>query len=125
MVTSLTVANLCGQIIATSARMSDLAGKMLDAVTAAGSGMANYSQRDPSWRNDVFAGGLRFETDGCYVCAVADVLSLAGYNDRPPEVAEKLRDAKCFNGAYLSWPDQIPVAYPKTLYYGTLGPRRN
>lgn len=81
--------------------------------------LGNYSQRDPLWRNDVFAGGLRFETDGCYVCAYADIVALAGHDDLPKEVACKLRYSGCFNGANLSYPQHIPPSYGNLRYDGT------
>lgn len=86
--------------------------------------LGNYSQRDPLWRNDVFAGGLRFETDGCYVVAVADIVRLVGYGDAPyesapPKVAANLHLAECFVGANLSHPERIPAWYPKLRYDGT------
>ena len=52
-----------------------------------------YSQRDPRWRNEVYAGGLTFAAAGCYVTCVAMIASLAGYDDDPLEVARKLREA--------------------------------
>lgn len=84
--------------------------------------MACYSQRDPVWRDKVYAGGVTFGTAGCYIVAVADVLSLAGYTDEPPEVARKLREAGCFDSpeypSYLTRPDRIPDAYPLMQYDG-------
>ena len=80
--------------------------------------VALYSQRDPRWRNLVYAGGLTFAAAGCYVTAVAMMLSLAGYEDDPPTVAAKLREANCFSGALLTRPDRIPQAYPLMRYDG-------
>ncbi len=77
-----------------------------------------YSQRDPRWRDLVYAGGLTFAAAGCYVTAVAMILSLAGYKDDPPTVAAKLREAGCFTGALLTRPDRIPQAYPLMRYDG-------
>ena len=77
-----------------------------------------YSQRDPRWRNLVYAGGLTFGQAGCYTVSVTKILSLAGYTDDPPTVAAKLRDAGCFNGALLGRPDRIPDAYPLMRYDG-------
>ncbi len=81
--------------------------------------LGNYSQRDPLWRNKAFAGGLRFETDGCYVCAVADIVAMTGDAETPPVVAATLHHYNCFNGAYLSYPERIPDAYPNLRYDGT------
>jgi len=78
-----------------------------------------YSQRDPAWRDLVYAGGLTFAAAGCYVTTVAMVLGLAGYEDDPPVVAAKLREAGCFSGALLTRPDRIPTAYPLMRYDGT------
>ena len=83
-----------------------------------GPSLTLYSQRDPRWRNLVYAGGLTFAAAGCYVTAVAMVLSLAGYEDDPPAVAAKLRKAGCFSGALLTRPDKIPQAYPLMRYDG-------
>ena len=79
-----------------------------------------YSQRDERWRNEVYSGGVTFGSAGCYVTSVAMVLSLAGYTDEPPDVAERMRTVGCFSGAYLTSPERIPVAYPKMQYDGTL-----
>ncbi len=81
--------------------------------------LGNYSQRDLLWRNEIFAGGLRFETDGCYVCAYADIVALAGYSDDPGDVARILRTNGCFNGANLSYPERGVVGYPHLCYDGT------
>lgn len=77
-----------------------------------------YSQRDPRWRNLVYAGGMTFKAAGCYVTSVAMQLSLAGYTDAPPTVAEKLCEAGCFSGALLGRPDRIPKVYPLMHYDG-------
>jgi len=79
-----------------------------------------YSMRDPRWRDLEYAGGVTFATAGCYVVAVAVVLSLAGYTDDPPEVARKLRDAGCFGGANLSRLSYIVDAYPLMRYDGPI-----
>jgi len=41
--------------------------------------MTAYSQKDPRWRNIVFAGGKTLGAAGCYVTCVAMIASLAGY----------------------------------------------
>lgn len=81
-------------------------------------GITLYSQRDPRWRNEFYSGGETFGSNGCYVTCVAMVLSLAGYTDTPPVVAQKMREAGCFSGAYLTRPDRIPDAYPLMRYDG-------
>lgn len=77
-----------------------------------------YSQRDPRWKDLIYAGDKRHGTDGCYVSAVAMILSLAGYADSPVVVAEKLRNVGAFSGAFLSKPEKIPDAYPLMRYDG-------
>jgi len=81
-----------------------------------------YSQRDPRWRNEVYAGGLTFGEAGCYTVCVAMMLSLAGYTDTPPEVAAKLREAGCYDNpqypANLTRPDRIVEPYPRMRYDG-------
>jgi len=88
-------------------------------VPPSGPRLWNWSQRDPIYRNEIYAGYLRFETDGCYVCGVSDIVTLAGYEDNPVEVARKLRNAECFDGALLRYPQRIPRAYPLLEYGGT------
>jgi len=85
-----------------------------------GPSLTLYSQRDPRWRDLVYAGGMIFGKAGCYVTAVAMILSLAGYEDDPPTVAAKLREAGCFSGALLTQPEKIPTAYPLMRYDGTV-----
>lgn len=85
-----------------------------------GASVTLYSQRDPRWRNEIYAGNLTFSQAGCYVTCVAMIASLAGYSDDPPEVARKLREAKIFSGALLARPDKIPEIYPRLHYGGTL-----
>lgn len=79
----------------------------------------NWSQRDPIWRDEIYAGYLTFGTDGCYCCCVADIVTLAGYGDNPVEVARKLNLHHCFDGALLTHPERIPSAYPLLEYTGT------
>lgn len=90
--------------------------KILDTTPA----LTLYSQRDPRWRDEIYAGGLTFGAAGCYVTCVAMMASLAGYDDEPPEVARKLREAGIFSGALLARPDKIPGIYPRLCYDGTL-----
>lgn len=74
-----------------------------------------YSQRDPRWRDKVYAGGLTFGKAGCYTVCVA---MLAG--EEPPIVAQKLQEANCYEGAHLSHPGRIPIAYPNLVWRGRL-----
>ena len=46
------------------------------------------------------------------------ILSYAGYIETPPEVAAKLRGYQCFEGGYLSKPQNIPDAYPRLTWEG-------
>jgi hypothetical protein len=87
-----------------------------------------YSQNDPRWAGQVYAGATTFETAGCYVVCVAMLATFAGYLDEPPDTAAKMRKARCFNGAMLSYPDRIPRAYerldwPPGAYYNRTGDR--
>ena len=77
-----------------------------------------YSQRDPRWRDKIYAGDVTFGQAGCYVTCVAMIASGAGYIDTPPKVAENLRKAGCFSGAFLSHPDRIPDMYPLLKWDG-------
>lgn len=83
-----------------------------------------YSQRDPRWKDDVYAGGKTFGQAGCYVVCVAMIASVANYELTPPEVAEKLRDVGCFEGPNLSYPQNIPQALPRLAYGGTIDWRK-
>jgi hypothetical protein len=78
-----------------------------------------YSQRDPRWASQVYAGGTTFAQAGCLVTCVAMIASLA-YADAPlpPDVARALRDAGAFNGALLSNPARIPVALNRLEWGG-------
>jgi len=69
--------------------------------------MTLYSQRDPRWKDEFYAGGLTFGQAGCYVCCVALIASLAGYDYGPPTMAEILREAECFAGGQLLWPERV------------------
>jgi hypothetical protein len=80
--------------------------------------MMAYSQRDPRWKDTIYAGGLTFGQAGCLVTCVAMIASLAGYEDTPPQVAEKLREANVFRGARLDYPARIPDAYPLLRWNG-------
>lgn len=82
--------------------------------------MILYSQRDPRWRDAVYAGNLTFAQAGCYVTCVAMIASLTGSDDTPPVVAGKLCNAGCFSGEFLSRPDRIPQAYPALAWDGAL-----
>ena len=86
--------------------------------------MQMYSQRDPRWRSVEYAGGVTFGSAGCYVTCVAMIASLAGYTDSPPDVASELRQAHCFQSAYLNRPDRIPDAYPDLKWDGVIDWRR-
>jgi hypothetical protein len=80
--------------------------------------MVAYSQNDPRWKDKVYAGGWTFGRGGCYTIGVADIASLAGYTDEPPEVAAKLREVGAYVGAELLHPERIPQAYPRLRWDG-------
>lgn len=82
--------------------------------------MTLYSQRDPRWRDVVYAGSKTFGAAGCYVTCVTMIASLAGYTDDPLRVAVKLREAGCFTGAELLYLARIPKAYPLLACDGIL-----
>lgn len=71
-----------------------------------------YSQRDWRWAFVKFGfGGGRFKDYGCTVTALTSLLFVAGYNLTPPQVAEKLRAVKAFQGDLLIW-SRIQLAFP-------------
>ena len=82
--------------------------------------MTLYSQRDPQWRDIVYAGGKTFGVGGCYVVCVAMIASLAGYEMAPPDVGAVLHRAGAFQGAYLSRPERIPEVFPGLRWDGAL-----
>jgi hypothetical protein len=78
-----------------------------------------YSQNDPRWANEVYAGGTTFARAGCFVVSVAMMASLVyAENILPPEVAHRLRQAGAFDGALLSNPNRIPDAYSRLAWGG-------
>lgn len=83
-----------------------------------------YSQREPAWRDVVYAGNLTFGQAGCYVTCVAMIASLAGYDHTPPQVAQNLRAAGCFDGALLTYPEWIPTVYTRLRWDGALDWRK-
>lgn len=79
-----------------------------------------YSMRDPRWIGEIYAGGETFGQSGCYTTSVAIVNSLTGSLDEPPIVARAMREAGCYEGAFLSHPDRIPLACPGLRYDGPI-----
>ena len=80
-----------------------------------------YSQRDPRWAGQVYAGGETFGSAGCLVCCVAMIASLAYAEPMlPPDVARALRDARVFSGPLLSYPARIPTALNRLEWGGVL-----
>lgn len=75
-----------------------------------------YSQRDIrwSWRKFGFGGG-NFYNYGCTVTALTSLLFVAGYDLTPPQVAERLRNAKAFTGDLIIW-SRIQIAFPKVKF---------
>ena len=83
--------------------------------------MCRYSQNDPRWKFLEYAGGETFGRNGCLVCSVAMVGSLAYAEELTPvDVAYHLRKAGAFRGGVLSYPERIPVAFERL---GWDGPR--
>jgi len=78
-----------------------------------------YSQNDPRWKHQVYAGGTTFGTAGCLVVSVAMIASLV-YADKftPVDVARHLRSVGAFNGAMLSHPARIPAAFDRLEWGG-------
>lgn len=82
-----------------------------------------YSQRDPRYADQVYAGGLTFGAAGCLVCSIAMIASLVYEGEPltyPPEVARRLRAAECFNGGLLSHPSRISRAFDRLWWGGAL-----
>ena len=82
-----------------------------------------YSQRDPRYADDVYAGGTTFRSAGCLVVCVAMIASLVYEGEPltyPPEVARRLRAAGAFSGALLSHPARISDALPKLQWGGAI-----
>ena len=82
-----------------------------------------YSQRDPRYADEVYAGGITFRSAGCLVVDVAMIASLVYQGEPltyPPEVARKLREAGAFSGALLSHPARIPQAYDRLHWGGVI-----
>lgn len=82
-----------------------------------------YSQRDPRYADQVYAGGATFRSAGCLVCCVAMIASLVYEGEPltyPPEVARRLRDVGAFGGALLSHPARIEDAYTKLQWGGAV-----
>lgn len=72
-----------------------------------------YSQNDPRWKDTIFSGDATFGQYGCFVTSISSWM-----NEEPPVVAAKLREAGCFNGAMLSYPANISIAYPSVTWAG-------
>ncbi len=119
----LTALDVLSNMIATNARQRELIDlqreEMIELIELLSTPeMTIYSQRDPRWRDVVFAGGMTLGQAGCYVTCVAMVASLAGYTDSPPIVAEHLREVEAFEGAELAHPERISDAYPRLEWRG-------
>ena len=73
-----------------------------------------YSQRDIRWFwkkvNYNYFGRI-----GCTVTALTSLLFVAGYDLTPPQVAEKLRAVKAFQGDLLIW-SRVHLAFPKLKF---------
>lgn len=83
--------------------------------------LTTWSQNDPRWKDEVYAGGMTFGRAGCLVVSVAMLASLAGTPaPTPVEVAAALRAVGAFDGALLSRPERIPQAIPQLSWGGAL-----
>jgi len=80
-----------------------------------------YSQNDPRWRAQIYAGGTTFGKAGCLVVSVAMIASLV-YPEPldPPTVAAALRAVGAFDGALLSKPARIHDALDRLTWGGVL-----
>lgn len=101
------------ELLASKAADLDSIADALDAGQKEGLVVAAYSQNDPRWAGQVYAGGTTFASAGCYVVCVSMLATFAGYADTPPQTAARMRSAGCFSGNMLSYPQRIPTAYPK------------
>lgn len=95
-----------------------LVGK--DPIEGADVGMRRFCQRDPRWRDFVFAGGKTIGQKGCYLCCAAMIASLAGYPDSPPDLALGFERAGVFSGADLQYPERISLVYELLRYDGAI-----
>jgi len=93
-------------------------GRIRARLTPTVEGMARFSQNDPRWAREIYAGGETFAKAGCLVVCVAMVASQVYPEVRPPEVARKLREVGAFEGALLSKPARIPRAFPLLRWDG-------
>jgi hypothetical protein len=82
-----------------------------------------YSQTDPRWADEIYAGGVTFRRAGCLVVSVAMIASMAYEEEaitRPPMVARRLREVGAFAGALLSHPARIAQALPALTWNGAV-----
>lgn len=93
-------------------------GRMRAELTPKAEGMVRFSQNDPRWATEVYAGGVKFARSGCLVVCVAMVASQVYPEVTPLEVAAKLREVGAFAGALLSKPARIPGAFPLLRWDG-------
>ncbi len=100
-----------GQILDDLRVIEAAVGRIRAQLVPKAEGMARFSQNDPRWAREVYAGGKTFAEDGCLVCAVAMVASQVYPEVTPLEVATKLREVEAFKGALLSKPARIPRAF--------------
>lgn len=70
-----------------------------------------YSQNDPRWKNEIYAGGSTFGQAGCFVVSVAMIVSLNLPDETPVDVAANLRNAGCFTGNMLDNLSRVSYAY--------------
>lgn len=80
-----------------------------------------FSQNDPRWAAQIYAGDATFARYGCFAVSVAMIASLV-YAETllPPDVARVLREAGAFSGANLSNPSRIPHALERLRWGGVM-----
>jgi hypothetical protein len=77
-----------------------------------GHGVKPFSQNDPRWANEVYAGGALFKDYGCLTVGYCMVASQVYPALLPPLFARQIEAAGAYSGPWLSYPGHIPEAYP-------------
>ena len=79
-----------------------------------------YSQIDPRWsQTEVPGSGGAMATEGCYVTAIANILSAAGHDTNPLQVLDALIANGGLNPQGLVIHAKVTEAYPEFVYGGT------
>ncbi len=78
----------------------------------------NLYQNDPAWKNIP----LGFSTDGgtigtwgCLLTSLTMLVNGLGYNETPPTVNDKMKQANGFQGAMII-PSALPAVFPKVIF---------